>query len=97
MTYAINDRQSFNNIENWMKQIQENAAENASVMLVANKVQFKDQSDMTERVVDVTEGRALAKKFDIPFLEVSAKQGDNIESIFETIAKEIKKKNLDQD
>jgi hypothetical protein len=31
------------------------------------------KSDLTERVVDVTEGRALAKKFEIPFLEVSAK------------------------
>jgi len=47
--------------------------------------------------VDVTEGRALAKKFDIPFLEVSAKLGDNIEAVFETIAREIKKKNLDSD
>jgi Ras-related protein Rab-8A len=40
MTYAVNDRNSFSNIENWMKQIQENAAENASVMLVANKVVY---------------------------------------------------------
>lgn len=48
-------------------------------------------------MVDVTEGRMLAKKFDIPFLEVSAKLGDNVEAVFETIAREIKKKNLDSD
>jgi Ras-related protein Rab-8A len=41
LTYAVNDRQSFNNIENWIKQINENASENAVSMLVCNKVLTK--------------------------------------------------------
>ena len=40
MTYAVNDRNSFNNIDNWMKQITEHASENVCIMLVANKVKF---------------------------------------------------------
>jgi Ras-related protein Rab-8A len=48
-------------------------------------------------VVEASEGRALASKYNIPFLETSAKLGDNIELLFETIGAEIKKKILDSE
>ena len=38
LAYAVDDEKSFNNIENWMKQIKENAGENTVSMLVGNKV-----------------------------------------------------------
>ena len=38
MTYAVNDRQSFKNIDNWIKQIDEHASENVCLILVGNKV-----------------------------------------------------------
>lgn len=46
-------------------------------------------------MVDKNEGIELAKKYKIPFLEASAKNGENVEQIFDTIAKEIKKNILD--
>jgi GTPase SAR1 family protein len=48
-------------------------------------------------VVEASEGRGLAGKYNIPFLETSAKLGDNIELVFETIGAEIKKKILDSE
>jgi hypothetical protein len=35
-----------------------------------------------ERVVSQAEGREMAQKFGVPFLEASAKTGENIELIF---------------
>ena len=37
LTYAVNDRESFNNIVSWMKQIKAHANENVCKILVANK------------------------------------------------------------
>lgn len=54
-------------------------------ILVANK------SDMAEeRKVSTERGEKLAKKYGIPFLECSAKEGDRVEEIFLTLGKGIK-------
>jgi GTPase SAR1 family protein len=56
-------------------------------MLVGNK------SDLTqERRVDVSEGRELAQQYNIPFMEVSAKENINISEVFMTLGKGIKEK-----
>ena len=51
MTYAINDRQSFNSLENWARQIKTHASENVVKVLVGNK------SDCKDRQVSEQEGR----------------------------------------
>lgn len=56
-----------------MKQIHENTDQNIAKILVANK------SDLSERVVDTSEGQRLAQHYQIPHLEVSAKENINIE------------------
>jgi len=43
MTYAVNDMQSFNAIENWMKQIKIHASENVVKVLVGNKSDVRDR------------------------------------------------------
>ena len=47
MVYAINDRPSFNALENWMKQIKTHASENVIKVLVGNK------SDCVDRQVSL--------------------------------------------
>lgn len=47
MVYAINDRPSFNALENWMKQIKTHASENVIKILVGNK------SDCVDRQVSL--------------------------------------------
>ena len=51
LAYAINDRDSFKNIENWIKQIKQHASENVQKILVGNKC------DMEDRQVSEEEGR----------------------------------------
>lgn len=77
MIYSITDARTFENIERWMLQLSEHAPKDVVKMLVANKLDLE-----AERVVQEREGRALANKHDIPFLEVSAKTGENVGDIF---------------
>lgn len=84
MAYAINDRNSFNNIDMWMKQIKEHASEGVCVMLVGTKC------DIQNRTVEHSEGKKLADFYGVPFFETSAKNDINIEETFETMTREIK-------
>ena len=53
LTYAINERESFEDIENWVKQIKMHASDNVTKVLVGNK------SDLDGRQVSTEEGRRL--------------------------------------
>lgn len=92
LTYSTTDTTSFSNIERWMTQIESNAPENVSKVLVATKEDL-----VGERCVSVDEGKELAAKHGIPFLEVSAKTGFQVKEAFETLGKEILKTREDDD
>lgn len=57
-------------------------------VIVGNKVDCKE----TERQVSFAEGTALASKYNVPFVECSAKDNYNISEIFTTIGKPIKER-----
>jgi GTPase SAR1 family protein len=67
-----------------MKQIQEHASLGVKTILIGNKSDLVD-----ERKVQYLEGKMLADKYCMPFLEVSAKTGDNIQESFMVLGKEI--------
>lgn len=90
LTFAVDDRDSFNNIENWMKQIKTQASENICKILVGNKSDVPSE----KRKVTFEEGRKLAETYGIPFFETSAKEDQKISDAFTCIAKEIKEKIL---
>ena len=72
MVFALNDRASYNAMENWLKQIKTHAAENVVKVLVGNKV------DVEDRKVSEEEGKRLAAEFGVDYFEVSAKDNSNI-------------------
>lgn len=90
LTYAVDDRDSFNNIENWMRQIKSQASESICKILVGNKSDIEGE----RRKVTSEEGRKLAESYGIQFFETSAKDDKNINGAFQSIAKEIKEKIL---
>jgi small GTP-binding protein len=83
LVYDVTDQKSFDNITNWMKQIENHAAKDVVKILVANKV------DSEHRVVSEEEGKELAKEFGCPYFETSAKTGQNIDLIFEYSAEKL--------
>ena len=68
----------------WIEELQSNNDNNPDVILVGNK------SDMeSKRKISSEDALEFAKEYDINYIEVSAKTGNNIDSIFETIYKQL--------
>ena len=70
-----------------MTQIQSNAPNNVEKILLSTKNDLAD-----ERNISTEEGKALAQKFGIPFIEVSAKTSHNVNESFEILVKKIHQK-----
>lgn len=84
IVYDVTSRDSFDNVRQWMKEIEKFASEHVNKLLVGNKWDLEEQREVT-----TDEGKDLAKKFDIPFLEVSAKNAVCVDETFTTMASEI--------
>uniref|UniRef100_A0A8B9PTY1 RAB1A, member RAS oncogene family n=1 Tax=Apteryx owenii TaxID=8824 RepID=A0A8B9PTY1_APTOW len=80
-------RESFNNVKQWLQEIDRYASENVNKLLVGNKCDLT-----TKKVVDYTTAKEFADSLGIPFLETSAKNATNVEQSFMTMAAEIKKR-----
>lgn len=85
LVYDISDQSSFNNIKNWMKNIEQHASDNVNKILVGNKSDMSDD----KRAVSYSTGKALADQHNMRFIETSAKEGVNVEEVFATIATDV--------
>nr|QOL01262.1 putative extracellular protein TR9_067 [Trebouxia lynnae] len=91
VVYDVTDQESFNNVKQWLNEIDRYANENVNKLLVGNK------SDLTaKKVVDFQTAKAFADEIGIPFLETSAKNATNVEQAFMTMAGEIKNRMASQ-
>uniref|UniRef100_A0A674MQW9 RAB1A, member RAS oncogene family a n=1 Tax=Takifugu rubripes TaxID=31033 RepID=A0A674MQW9_TAKRU len=87
VVYDVTDQESFNNVKQWLQEIDRYASENVNKLLVGNKCDLT-----TKKVVDYTTAKEFADNLGIPFLETSAKSSTNVEQAFMTMAAEIKKR-----
>ena len=79
--YDITNRESFNNVKNWIEQITALAGENIKCIIFGNKNDLNNK-----RQVQKDEGKELAKNYNFNFFETSAKDGSNVEEGFNSIA-----------
>eukprot|EP01097_Dermamoeba_algensis_P004517 TRINITY_DN292_c0_g6_i1.p1 TRINITY_DN292_c0_g6~~TRINITY_DN292_c0_g6_i1.p1 ORF type:complete len:201 (-),score=23.26 TRINITY_DN292_c0_g6_i1:355-957(-) len=87
VVYDVTDQATFNNVKQWLQEIDRYACENVNKLLVGNKC------DLTsKKIVDFSAGKEFADGIGIPFLETSAKNSTNVEQAFVTISREIMKK-----
>lgn len=84
IVYAVDDRETFDNVRTWISEIEKYSFNNVCKMLVGNK-----SDNESRRQVSREEGEELAAHFNMPFLETSAKNTTNVEEAFVTMTKEI--------
>tara|TARA_R110002050_G_scaffold298029_2_gene460547 strand:- start:1489 stop:1809 length:321 start_codon:yes stop_codon:yes gene_type:complete len=84
--YDITNQMSFDNVKQWLQEVDKHATEDVNKLLVGNKC------DLTNRAVDYNTAKDFAASLPqpIPFIETSAKNSTNVEKAFTMMASEIK-------
>ncbi|KAK3206370.1 hypothetical protein Dsin_020416 [Dipteronia sinensis] len=84
LVYDITKRQTFDNVQRWLRELRDHADSNIVIMMAGNK------SDLNHlRAVQEEDGHSLAEREGLSFLETSALEATNIEKAFQTILTEI--------
>jgi len=85
VVYDTTDLESFNNVKQWLHEIDRYASESVNKLLVGNK------ADLTQkRAVSYDQAKEFADSLGIEFIETSAKNATNVESAFMMMAANIK-------
>ena len=83
--YDITNQESFNNIKNWIKDLQ-NVGNDIKGVIIGNKLDLEQKRDVSKE--DLEE---IGKKNQMPFLETSAKQNINVNEGFDLLVNELLK------
>lgn len=82
--YDITKRQTFENVQRWLRELRDHADSNIVIMMAGNK------SDLNHlRAVAEADGQSFAETEGLSFLETSALEAINVEKAFHTILNEI--------
>jgi len=82
IVYDITNRQSFENTKKWLEDVRNERGDNVVIMLVGNKVDFKDKREVSE-----AELSNFAKEQNTLFIETSAKAGYAIKALFTNLGR----------
>ena len=84
LVYDISCKDSFEKLNYWYEQITQNAPENSKCIVAGNKCDLEEK-----RQVNKIDGENFAKKYNSNFYETSAKEGINVNEIFQVLSTEI--------
>ena len=84
MVFDVTSTESFDHVNDWLKEVNRYAAEGTVKLLVGNK---SDRA--ADRVVSEDQAKEFADELGIPFIETSAKSSKNVEEAFLTMAGEL--------
>ncbi|KAF5283425.1 hypothetical protein FQA39_LY04801 [Lamprigera yunnana] len=85
VVYSLTNHQTFQDIRSMKELITRvKGTERVPILLVANKVDLEHQREVT-----TDEGDSLAKQWDCPFVEASAKNRTNVNEVFAEIVREM--------
>jgi len=89
LVYDISDQATFESVSNWMTHINENSIKGSKVLLVGNKIDLQEK-----RLITTESGKELASRYEVEFIETSAKSGDNVDEAFMRIIVAINKEGI---
>ncbi|KRX00131.1 P-loop containing nucleoside triphosphate hydrolase [Pseudocohnilembus persalinus] len=81
IVFDITKPTTFNNVEQWIKEYREIRGQDAICVLVANKVDLAMSREVTQE-----QGQKKAEENKMRYFEISAKTGENIQNMFQTMA-----------
>ena len=84
VVFDITDRESFNNVTNWLNEIKKNAGVNVVKILIGNKSDLE-----SNRKVSIEEAKKMAESQGMVYLETSAKNRINVDESFMELTKSI--------
>ncbi|KAJ3447783.1 ras and ef-hand domain-containing protein [Anaeramoeba flamelloides] len=84
LVYDVSERDTFDNIQNWVDEVKNNTEKAVTMLLIGNKCDL-----VNKRQVSTEEGEQLAQNLKMCFLETSAKDNTNIAKCFQVMAGEI--------
>lgn len=83
VVFDITKKESFDNVNLWLKNVEGKCKKNILKILVGNKLDLKE-----ERQVGENEANIFAKSLGMPYFETSAKDNKNVNELFERTAEE---------
>ncbi len=91
MLYDITNKESLEDLHDWAKAISSVPNYPKTKLMIEAKIDLEDQREVTKE-----DAKALFDKYKFQgdILRVSSKTGENVESVFETLGREIIKKSL---
>lgn len=84
MVYDVTSQDTFEHVNDWLKEVNRYASEGTSKLLVGNKC-----DRIADKVVTAEQAKEFSDDLGIPFLETSAKSAKNVEEAFLTMAGEL--------
>ncbi|CAL9150896.1 ras-related protein RABA2a-like [Musa acuminata AAA Group] len=84
LVYDVTKPKSFENANQWLKELRDHADSNIVIMLIGNKTDLKHL-----RAITSEDAQSFAEKEGISFLETSALEAINVEKAFQIILTEI--------
>ena len=85
LIYDVTNLQTYENVKNWITQIREETNPNVVIYLAGNKIDIPEE----ERVVKTEEGKEIANEYKLQFKETSAKDGINVNEVFQELVEKI--------
>ena len=93
--FDLCSKESFINIQSWLKEVEKHGGEDVQVMILANK------SDMASNEIEVSDAeiKQFEEENNLKVIKTSAKSGLNVDDSFVDITKKlmVKKNNSGQD
>mmetsp|Transcript_2990 Transcript_2990/g.9118 ORF Transcript_2990/g.9118 Transcript_2990/m.9118 type:complete len:200 (+) Transcript_2990:112-711(+) len=86
VVFDVTDAESFNNVKQWLHEIDRYACQNVKKLLVGNKCDLA-----SKRAVPSEQAVEFAESLGVEYLETSAKNSTNVEKAFTTMAGQIRK------
>ena len=94
IVYDVSRRSSFDNISNWIEELQKNVKNPIPIVIIANKIDLRNGLS-SQNFIHPEEGErfinSILSQYELPvkYIETSAKSGDGVSDAFNTLINEL--------